>query len=163
MALRSIVPPGTLRRIVVAVPQKAEYEVGFYKWLEHICRIGEQLDCHMEFHAHSDTLPYIKGYMRQKHSSLRSEFMEMARWSQFPSLASRVGEDDMMIAVTARSGFISYQSLFDNLPLLIHRYFSHTSVMLLYPDQLGEPSETLSIFAPNGRAVTRRSGWTRFS
>ena len=163
MALRSIVPPGTLRRIVVAVPQKAEYEVGFYKWLEHICRIGEQLDCHMEFHAHLDTLPYIKGYMRQKHGSLRSEFMEMARWSQFPSLASRVGVDDMIVAVTARPEFISYQSLFDNLPLLIHRYFSHTIVMLLYPDQRGEPSETLSIFAPNGRAVTRRSGWTHFS
>ena len=36
MAVRGIVPPGTIRKVFVAVPQKAEYEVGFYKWLEHI-------------------------------------------------------------------------------------------------------------------------------
>ena len=161
MVLRSIVPPGTLRRVVVAVPQKAEYEVGFYKWLEHVCRIGEQLDCHLEFHAHAESLPYIKGYMRQKHVNLRSEFYEMARWTQLSSLSSRLGEDDMLVAVSARPEFISYQALFDKLPLIIHRYFSHTSVMLLYPDQSGDPLDTVSIFAPNGRAVTRQGSWLR--
>lgn len=158
MALRSIVPPGTLRRTIVAVPQKAEYEVGFYKWLEHICRIGEQIDCHLEFQAHADTLPYIRGYMEQKHSYLRSEYHEMERWSQILQLASRATEDHLFVFVTARPGFISYQSSFDNLPLIIHRHFSRTSVMLLFPDQWGEPNETVSIFAPNGRAVTRRGG-----
>lgn len=159
MALRSIVPPGTLRRIVVAVPQKAEYEVGFYKWLEHVSRIGEQLDCHVEFHAHPDTMPYIQGYMSQKHSNLRSEFFDMSRWSQLLSLESRLGKDYMLVIVTARPDFISYQAQFEKLPLLIHRYFSHTSVMLLYPDQWGEPMDAVSVFAPNGRAVTRRDKW----
>ena len=161
MVLRSVVPPGTLRRVVVAVPQKAEYEVGFYKWLEHVCRIGEQLDCHMEFHAHADTLPYIQGYIRQKHVNLRSDFFEMARWAQLSSLSSRLTQYDMIVAVTARPEFISYQDSFDKLPLIIHRYFSDTNVMLLYPDQLGDPLDTVSIFAPNGRAVTRDDGWLR--
>ena len=161
MVVRCIVPPGTLRRVVVAVPQKAEYEVGFYKWLEHVCRIGEQLDCHVEFHAHADTLPYIQGYMGQKHVNLRSEFYEMARWSQLSSLSSKLGEDDMLVAVSARPDFISYQPMFDKLPLIIHRYFSYTSVMLLYPDQMGDPLDTVSIFAPNGRAVTREGSWLR--
>ena len=161
MILRSIVPPGTLRRVVVAVPQKAEYEVGFYKWLEHVCRIGEQLDCHMEFHAHADTLPYIQGYIRQKHVNLRSDFFEMARWAQLSSLSSRLTQYDMLVAVTARPEFISYQDSFDKLPLILHRYFSDTNVMLLYPDQLGDPLDTVSIFAPNGRAVTRDDGWLR--
>lgn len=163
MAVRCIVPPGTLRRVVVAVPQKAEYEVGFYKWLEHVCRIGEQLGCHMEYHAHPDTLVYIKGYMGQKHASLRGEYYEMERWTQFLSLSSRLGSDEMLVAVTARPGFISYQSGFDSLPLQIHRYFSQTSVILLYPDQWGDPLESVSIFSPNGRAVTKQtrtlSGW----
>ena len=161
MVLRSIVPPGTLRRVIVAVPQKAEYEVGFYKWLEHVSRIGEQLDCHLEFHAHPDTQPYIQSYMRQKHGNLRSEFFEMSRWTQIETLSSRVSEDHMFIFIIARASSISYQSRFDNLPLLIHRYFSQTSVMLLYPDQWGEPTETLSIFQPNGRAITRQGNWFR--
>lgn len=161
MALRSIVPPGTLRRVLVAVPQKAEYEVGFYKWLEHVCRIGEQLDCLMEFHADPNTLPYIRDYMRQKHGSLRTAYHDMERWTQLVSLSSRIGEDDMLIVVTARPGSISYQGRLDNLPLLIHRYFSETSVMLLFPDQWGDPEGAVSIFQPNGRSVTRQSSLFR--
>ena len=156
MIVRSIVPPGTVRRVLVAVPQKAEYEVGFYKWLEHICRIGEQLDCHLEFHAHSDTLPYIRGYMQQKHGNVRSKYTEMNIWTQFMSLQHQTDANSMMIVVTARPGFISYQPQFDNLPLQIHRYFGHTSVMLLYPDQWGDPLDSVSVFMPNGTAVTRQ-------
>lgn len=155
MAVRSIVPPGTLRRVVVTIPQKAEYEVGFYKWLEHICRIGEQLDCHLEFHSHADTQPYIEGYMKTKHGSLRCEYYPLQLWKQMLSLSNRLGESEMLICVTARPGFISYQPIFDRLPLLIHRYFQNTSVMILYPDQWGDPSDNVSVFTPNGAAITR--------
>ena len=165
MAVRSIVPPGTIRRVVVCVPKKAEYEVGFYKWLEHICRIGEELDCHLEYHAHADTLPYIKGYMEQKHSHVRSHYMEMNKWSEFLDLRHDMNLGCMLVTVTARPGFISYQDQFEKLPMLIHRYFSHTSVMLLFPDQWGEPQESISVFTPNGTAVQRQShslgGWLR--
>lgn len=156
MAVRSIVPPGTIRRVIVAVPQKAEYEVGFYKWLEHICRIGEELDCHLEYNAHADTLPYIKGYMEQKHSHVRSHYAEMNNWAQFIDLRHDMNLGCMLVAVTARPGFISYQSQFEDLPLLIHRYFNHVSVMLLFPDQWGEPQESISVFTPNGTAVQRQ-------
>lgn len=138
MAVRSIVPPGTLRRVVIAIPQKAEYEVGFYKWVEHICRIGTQLDCHLEFHAHRDTLPHLRAYMWQKHISLRAEYEEMNRWSQWLMLSKKMGQDDMLVCVCARPGFISYQSSFGSVPMQIHKYFSGTSVMLLYPDQWEE-------------------------
>lgn len=156
MAVRSVVPPGTIREVVVAVPQKAEYEVGFYKWLEHICRIGEELDCHLEFHAHTDTLPYIRGYMEQKHSHVRSAYHEMNRWMQFLNLRHDMSLNCMLVAVTARRGFISYQNSFEELPLLIHRYFGETNVMLLFPDQWGEPKEGMSVFTPNGTAVQRQ-------
>ncbi len=156
MAVRSIVPPGTIRRVIVAVPQKAEYEVGFYKWLEHICRIGEELDCHLEYHAHADTLPYIKGYMEQKHSHVRSHYAEMNNWAQFLELRRDMNLGCMLVAVTARPGFISYQSQFEDLPLLIHRYYNHVSVILLFPDQWGEPQESISVFTPNGTAVQRQ-------
>lgn len=156
MAVRGIVPPGTLRRVLVAIPQKAEYEVGFYKWLEHVCRIGEQLDCHLDYYAHMETLPYIRGYMQNKHSSLRSEYSEMNNWEDWIKLKNATGKDTMIIVVTARPGFISYKPEFDDLPYKIHKNFTHTSVMLLYPDQWGDPQESVYVFTPNGSAVTRR-------
>ena len=156
MLVRCIVPPGNIRRVAVVVPQKAEYEVGFYKWLEHICRIGEELDCHLEYHAHPDTLPYIRGYMEQKHSHVRSHYAEMEQWSQFVELRNSMNSSSMLVAVTARPGFISYQNQFDEIPLLLHRHFTQTSVMILYPDQWGEPQESISVFTPNGTAVQRQ-------
>lgn len=156
MAVRGIVPPGTLRRVLVVIPQKAEYEVGFYKWVEHVCRMGEQLDCHLDFRAHPDTLPYIRGYMQNKHSSLRAEYRPMAHWRDWLALQQETGKDTMLIVVTARPGFISYRPEFDDLPHKINKYFSHTSVMLLYPDQWGDPQESVYVFTPNGSAVTRR-------
>ena len=135
MAVRLVVPPGTLHRVIIAVPQKAEYEAGFYKWLEHICRIGEQLDCLLEFHAHPETMVNIKSYMWRYHISLRASYIEMAIWTKIMSLAQRAGADDMVVFISARPGFISYKGAFAGLPLMIHRYFNHTSVMLLYPDQ----------------------------
>ncbi len=135
MAVRLIVPPGTLRRLVVACPQKAEYEAGFYKWVEHVCRMAEQLDCRIEYHAHPDTIPYMRTYMAQEHASLRAAYVEMPLWTKIQSIAQNVGADDMVIFIAARPGFISYKGAFAGLPLQIHRYFNHTSVMLLYPDQ----------------------------
>ncbi len=165
LALRALVPLGTLRRVVVAVPEKAEYEVGFYKWIEHICRIGEQLDCPLLYYAHADTLPLISGYMERLHASLRAEYREAATEGSFVShlvrLAPTLGRDDMLVAVTARQGFISFRREFLSLPLELHRHASHTSVLLVYPDQWGDPLDEVSVFAPNGRAVTRKGAWLR--
>ena len=155
MAVRAIVPPGTWRQVVVVVPQKAEYEVGFYKWLEHLCRIGEQTGCRMEFHAHPDTLKYVDGYMHQKHPNVRASYVNMMKWTDFGKLYNQLGSDQLLVVVTARPGFISYHTKLDSLPMQIHKYFARTNVMLLYPDQWGDPSESVSIFAPNGKAVTR--------
>ncbi len=135
MAVRLIVPPATLHRLVVACPQKAEYEAGFYKWLEHVCRMAEQLDCSIVFHAHPDTIPHMQHYMAGHHSSMHVLYIEMPLWTKILSLSQSVDSDDLVLFVTARPGFISYKTAFEGLPLQIHRYFSHTSVMLLYPDQ----------------------------
>lgn len=157
MAIRAIVPPGTMKQVVVVVPAKAEYEVGFYKWIEHLCRIGEQTGCRMEFRAHPDTLDYIQGYMKQKHPNVRASYEIMARWKELRKYYGTFGPDQMLVIVTARPGFISYTPALDLLPRQIHRHFSQTSVMLLYPDQWGEPQETLSVFSPNGTVVTQQS------
>lgn len=165
MLVRSIVPPGTLKQIVVVVPEKAEYEVGFYKWLEHLARMGEQIDCRITFHTHPATMKYIKGYMAQKHTNVRTSFVEMNKWSGIRQMAVGMNEDHMLVVVTARPGFISYSRAMDRFPQILSRHFKQTNIMLLYPDQWGDPMEELTIFAPNGRAVTVQpksfGGWIR--
>lgn len=147
--------PGTLRRVIVAVPEKAEYEAGFYKWVEHICRIGEQLDCHLVFYGWAKTLSLIAEYLVSKHPNVRSECHIQNHWNEMLHTCATRDRSDMAIIVSSRPGFISYLPAMDDLPRQMADHFQGMSTMLLFPDQYGDPSESMTIFAPNGAAITR--------
>lgn len=157
LLVRLQMPPGTVRRIVVAVPPMAEFEVGFYKWLEHLCRIGEQTGQLMRFHTCGNTGFYIREYLRQSHPNVLLEIEpEKGFGAMLLRLSAEVNSDHLLVIVTSRPGFISYSAALNTLPALIARNFAHTNVILLYPDQYGDPQESLSVFAPNGQSVTQR-------
>ena len=157
LLVRLQMAPGTIRRIVVAVPPQAEYEVGFYKWLEHLCRIGEQTGQLMRFYTCGETGTYISDYLHQNHPTVRMEVqVESGFGGMLVTLASEVNADHLLVIVTSRAGFISYVPAHNMLPAVIARNFAHTNVILLYPDQYGDPQESLSVFAPNGQSVTQR-------
>ena len=163
MIVRSIIPPNTWRKVIVAVPPKAEYEVGFFKWLEHLCRIGEQLGCKMHFFSHPETIPYIKSHISARHKSVRSEFSELENWEDLLLLTGYVEDDHLLVVVSARRGFISYDPSFEKLPIQITKYFSNNSLLLLYPDQYGDPQENVSLVNQNSHTAAQRyeavAGW----
>lgn len=80
MIAKFLMPINTLRRIVVAVPPKAEYEAGFSKWVEHVCRMGSTLDCRVHF------LPMKKPPVRS-----RLLFWINTAWQKPTSLCSTTG------------------------------------------------------------------------
>ena len=148
MIVKCLMPPNVLRRIVVAVPPKAEYEAGFCKWVERLARIGAQLGCRVHFWGHSDTLPRIEGYINKYHNGVRAEYSELEDWEDLLLLTGHVAYDHLFVIVSARKGAISYQNSFENLPEQIMKYFSNNSLMLIYPDQLGDPQEIITFSAP---------------
>lgn len=155
MVVKCLIPVNTMRRIMVAVPPKAEYESGFYKWVERVARIGGQLGCRVHFWAHPDTLQRISGYMNRFHGSVRVEFSVMDDWDDLLLISSKVSFDHLMVIVSARKGAISYQSSFEELPDQITKYFSNNSLMLIYPDQLGDPLENFTFSSPRGQSEAR--------
>ena len=157
LLVRLLMPLGTIRRIVVVVPPKAEYEVGFYKWLEHLCRIGELTGTRMCFHTCGETGRYIEEYLHTHHPIVRLEMTtERGLGHLLVHLPAQTNPDHLVVFVSSRAGFISHTPAMNTLPAVIARSFSHASVILLYPDQFGDPGESLSIFAPNGQTVTQR-------
>lgn len=157
LVTRLLMPPGTVRRIVVAVPLKAEYEVGFYKWLEHICRIAERTFQPIYFHTCGDAGFYIKQYLQQEHPAVSTNyFTHKGFGTMLHTLGTSVNFDHLLVIITSRAGFISYTAAQASLPSVIAHKFSHTNVILLYPDQYGDPHDSLSIFAPNGQSITQR-------
>ena len=134
---RFVQPLNTLRRIQVAVPSRAEYEPGFHRWLERICRFAGQLDCRIEFHGRQESLGLIANYLRLRHSSVRAEYTLMGHWNELPKLASHIAEDHMFVVVTARKGTISYKNALERLPNELQEYFSGKNLMIIFPDQYG--------------------------
>lgn len=155
MIVKCLVPVNVLRRIVVAVPPQAEYEAGFYKWVERLARIGMQLGCRVHFWGHPDTLPRIEGYINKYHKAVRTDFTELEDWNDLLLLTGQVNYDHLLVIVSARKGTISYQSSFEDLPNQIMRYFSNNSLMLIYPDQYGDPQELVSFSSPRGNSENR--------
>ena len=155
MIVKCLMPVNTMRRLMVAVPPNAEYEAGFYKWVERVARIGGQLACRVHFWAHPDTIQRISGYMNKFHSSVRVEFSAMDEWDDLLMMSSKVAYDHLMVIVSARRGAISYQPSFEDLPDQITKYFSNSSLMLIYPDQLGDPAENFTFSSPGAQAENR--------
>ena len=134
-------PLSTLRRIQVAVPSRAEFEPGFHRWLERLCRFAGQLDCRIQFHGRNETLVLIAEYINHLHPNVRGEYTPMGHWNELPQLAQGIGKDHMLVVVTARKGTISYKNALDRLPDELTKYFSGTNLMIIFPDQYGNQKE----------------------
>ena len=88
--------------------------------------------------------------MQDKHSNTRVSYFELDNWNDLLLLANQVNYDHLLVIISSRRGFISYDSSFERLPMQISKYFNNNSVMVLYPEQKGEPNESLSFTNPHG-------------
>lgn len=145
---RLMQPLSTLRTITVAVPSRAQFEPGFYRWLERLSRLAGNLECRIIFHGRADTLELIRRFEQNKHSSVRAEFVEMEHWNGLPELAASIKEEHMFVIVTARKGTVSFKNAQDRLPEEITKYFSGKNLMIIFPDQHGDAMDEMTFATP---------------
>ena len=141
-------PLSTLRCIQVAVPSRAQYEPGFYQWMERLARLADNLECRITYHAREDTMEMITEWVRNQHPQLRAEYMTMSHWNQLPHLATTIASDHLFVVVTARKGTISYKSAQEKLPYEIEHYFNGTNLMIIFPDQYGGTMDEITFSQP---------------
>ena len=144
MIARIMQPLNTIRRIQVAVPSRAEFEPGFYRWLERLTRMAGNLDCRIQFHGRQESLDLIGEFIQNRHPNVRTELTPMGHWNELPELASHIKEDHMFVVVTARKGTISYKNALERLPEEINQHFSGTTLMIVFPDQYGAPDDSMT-------------------
>jgi hypothetical protein len=143
---RFVQPLNTLRRIQVVVPSRAEFEPGFYRWLERLGRMASNLDCRIQFHGRNESLELIRTYLTKHYGSVRTEFTFMAHWNELPKLAETIQDDHMFVVITARKGTISYKNALERLPNELMQHFSGKNLMIIFPDQYGEAKEESMTF-----------------
>lgn len=145
---RIMQPLNTIRKIQVCVPSRAQFEAGFYRWLERLSRLAENLECRIDFHGRKDTLELISEFAHNRHPNMRAEYIIMEHWNELPQLARTIAADHMFVVVTARQGTISYKNAMERLPDELTRYFSGTSMMIVFPDQYGDAMDKMTFAQP---------------
>ena len=131
-------PLNTIRRIQVAVPSRAEFEPGFYRWLERLSRIAGNLECRIQFHGRTETLSLVNEYIKNRHPQVRADYSNMDHWNELPKLANDVADDHLFVIVTARKGTVSYKNALEYLPDEIQRHFNGKNLVIIFPDQYGD-------------------------
>ncbi|MBF1055953.1 MAG: cation:proton antiporter [Prevotellaceae bacterium] len=148
MMARLYHPLSTLRRIVVAVPSRAQYEPGFYRWLERLSRMAENIECRVQFSGRTDTLQIINQFITNRHPNVRAIYQTMEHWNELPRLATTIANDHLFVVVTARKGTVSYKTAMDHLPEELTKYFKGKNLMIIFPDQYGDDKTTMTFAQP---------------
>ena len=141
-------PLNTLRRIQVAIPSRAEFEPGFYRWLERLARLSGNLDCRIIFHGRADVQDLIADYLKIRHPHVRAEYREMKHWNELPRLARSIPDDHLLVVITARKGSISYKNALEKLPDELDDNYSGKNLMMIFPDQYGDRMNDLTFAEP---------------
>lgn len=137
---RCYIPLATVRRIVVIVPPKAEYETGFSQWVRNVANLGKQVGCRVIFVCLEDTRPAIKAVLANGRLELRTDFRIIERWDDFVLLANKIALDDLLIVINSRRTAVSFTPDMDTLPGFLQRYFAPNNLIVIYPEQFGNQS-----------------------
>ena len=139
---RCFIPVNTLTRIVVAVPEKAQYETGFSRWVRCVSRLTRQLGCRVIFACPDDIQPFIRSIIYQENYGIRCEFRALNEWDDFILLSNLVLPDDLFVIIGARANSVSHSSTMIELPGYLQRYCASNNLMYIYPEQFGESPAT---------------------
>ncbi len=130
-------PLGTVQRIVVVAPARAELEAGFVRWFERVRALAKQAGLSLVFNAPMTTLKALRK-LGDKAGLTAVEYRAFEDWDEFLVLTSILRDDDLLVVVAARRRSLSYNALFEKLPRQLGRHFARNGHLLIFPEQLGE-------------------------
>ena len=155
---RCFIPVSTITRIVVSVPDKAQYEMGFKHWVTAIANLTQQLGCRVIFCCNAEVKSYIRGVLHSEKYEIRNEYRDVEEWDDFVLLANRILDDDLFIVVNARRASVSFNPSMEELPTFLQKHFSRNNLIVLYPEQFGDGAITVSAYNPLGGDVASNPG-----
>lgn len=135
---RCFSPIDTIGKIVVYVPQNAEYETGFARWIARLGNMASQLSANVVFLTYPNTSDYIEANLAEGDYSFRYHYNVMESWDDFIILSSQVGEEDMLMVIGARKGGVSFMPDYENMPNFLSKNFSSRNLVMIIPGQFGE-------------------------
>ena len=128
-------PLNTISRLLVAVPLYAEKERDFISCFGLVRRLSSQLGAKVVFFTNENAQKALQAFCRRKGKYLRASYREMENWEDVLMIAKQMAPDDMIVMINARPSTPSYNPLFEQVPVMLEKFFSKHSYMVVYPEQ----------------------------
>lgn len=130
-------PLSTMRKMVVSLPKNAHFETGFRRWAQAIGNLGRHIGCKVEFWCEHSSIPMIRTVLSQAKIEIPMSFDNVESFDDFVVKSKDIDDDDLLVVVSSRRAAVSFESDMDAMPEFLHRYFSNTNLIVLYPSQFG--------------------------
>jgi Kef-type K+ transport system membrane component KefB len=133
---KPVQPLNTIRRMVVAIPHKAELEPGFSHWYNKLTTIAKETGIAVSFYGTQAVLNELKELQSVNKQSVKIDYNLFTNWEDFLIFLKEVKQNELFIIVASRKGHPSYHTRQDRLPYYLSTYFTENSFLLLYPKQM---------------------------
>lgn len=122
------------KQILVFCPPLLELEKGFTGCLDNLTRLAKELSAAVICYTNQRTKKEIDICLNRDQTGSIS-FKEFDQWEDFLVLSKDITQEDIIIMMLSKRGAVSYQPLFDSIPVKLDKYFDNTSKMLVFPRQ----------------------------
>lgn len=131
-------PPGTLRRLFVAVPPLAELEPGFAAGAAVLLGVASRIDAEVVLltpEPYREAVEAAFSEVRRGGPSL--QVRPLAAWRDLPdALDAELRPTDALALVSARQGAVAWRASLDRLPRALARRYPDPSLFVLFPGQV---------------------------
>lgn len=122
-------------KIIVVIPELAEREVGFIRWVKTVQVLAKQTGAKLHFNGSADTLAQLQAIVSQTKPAVEARYHEFSEWEDFLILSREIKANDLLIVISARRGMLSYNKYLNQIPAKLARHFQAHSFVILYPEQ----------------------------
>lgn len=119
------------KRIVVISPPLAEKEDGFALWVSKVGKLSSELSLPVHFLGHPDTHKIISSEKKSGNFS----FQTFVDWGNPMSCGNLIKKDDLIILISAHTGYISHIPVLEGLPVRLENRFPHHNRIVVFPKQ----------------------------
>lgn len=145
---RTFIPVNTVTRILVYVPEKAEFETGFRQWTASLGCLTQEVGCRIIFYCTPSQETLLRGVIHSDGYGIRHTYIKGTHSDNLTAMTRDLRDDDLLAVVTARANSVSFSSELAEMPALLQRYFAHNNLMVIYPSQFGQAVPLASFTDP---------------
>jgi len=123
------------KRIILITPPFAERETYFIKWLVKVAKLSLEISCQIIHTGTTETYLAILKKLKEHRLGISIVHDEFNEWEDFLILARNIRENDMIVMVSSRKGFVSYRLEFEIIPEKLEKHFRMNNKLLIFPQQ----------------------------